>query len=332
MLMGLGTTLFEAIEFADGQVTNANFSDYNVPAFGDLPQAHARADRERRRRGPRAGGDRAAAGPARDRQRARFARRARDRAADHRRARAGGAGAMKVDVFLNGRAATLEARSDEMLLPALRRQRPAVGARDVRDRRLRRLHGAARRRAGVRLPDAHRDRGRARDHRPSRASTRRIPSCARSTRRTPSSAAGARRASCSTVKAMQPGDDDPRGARRQPVPLRLLREDRGGGARDASRDLRRRRRRSRSARWKATRVVDLGFDGDMVAFIAAGAPEGARSDAGEARLLAPAAPALAARLPRLRGPHEERALAPRPRRSRTSGTTSPPTTRGCPTP
>ncbi len=38
MLMGLGTTLFEAVEFADGQVTNANVSDYNVPAFGDLPK------------------------------------------------------------------------------------------------------------------------------------------------------------------------------------------------------------------------------------------------------------------------------------------------------
>ena len=38
MLMGLGTTLFEAVEFADGQVTNANFSDYNVPAFGDMPK------------------------------------------------------------------------------------------------------------------------------------------------------------------------------------------------------------------------------------------------------------------------------------------------------
>jgi CO/xanthine dehydrogenase Mo-binding subunit len=38
MLMGLGTTLFEAVEFVDGQVTNANLSDYNVPAFGDLPR------------------------------------------------------------------------------------------------------------------------------------------------------------------------------------------------------------------------------------------------------------------------------------------------------
>jgi len=37
LLMGLGTTLFEAIEFADGQVANANLSDYNLPATGDLP-------------------------------------------------------------------------------------------------------------------------------------------------------------------------------------------------------------------------------------------------------------------------------------------------------
>jgi CO/xanthine dehydrogenase Mo-binding subunit len=38
MLMGLGTALFEGIEFADGQVSNANLSDYNVPAAGDLPR------------------------------------------------------------------------------------------------------------------------------------------------------------------------------------------------------------------------------------------------------------------------------------------------------
>ena len=37
MIMGLGTTLFEHVAFADGQVTNANFSDYNIPALGDLP-------------------------------------------------------------------------------------------------------------------------------------------------------------------------------------------------------------------------------------------------------------------------------------------------------
>jgi CO/xanthine dehydrogenase Mo-binding subunit len=38
LTMGLGTALFEAIEFADGQVANANLSDYNVPAIGDLPE------------------------------------------------------------------------------------------------------------------------------------------------------------------------------------------------------------------------------------------------------------------------------------------------------
>jgi CO/xanthine dehydrogenase Mo-binding subunit len=38
MIMGLGTALLEAIQFADGQVTNANLSDYNIPAAADLPK------------------------------------------------------------------------------------------------------------------------------------------------------------------------------------------------------------------------------------------------------------------------------------------------------
>jgi CO/xanthine dehydrogenase Mo-binding subunit len=37
MMMGLGTALFEEITFADGQVMNANLSDYSIPAAGDLP-------------------------------------------------------------------------------------------------------------------------------------------------------------------------------------------------------------------------------------------------------------------------------------------------------
>jgi CO/xanthine dehydrogenase Mo-binding subunit len=37
MIMGLGTALLEEIQFADGQVTNANLSDYNIPAAADLP-------------------------------------------------------------------------------------------------------------------------------------------------------------------------------------------------------------------------------------------------------------------------------------------------------
>jgi CO/xanthine dehydrogenase Mo-binding subunit len=37
MIMGLGTALMEGIAFADGQVANANFSDYNIPAAADLP-------------------------------------------------------------------------------------------------------------------------------------------------------------------------------------------------------------------------------------------------------------------------------------------------------
>jgi CO/xanthine dehydrogenase Mo-binding subunit len=38
MIMGLGTALMEEIAFADGQVTNANLSDYNIPAAADLPR------------------------------------------------------------------------------------------------------------------------------------------------------------------------------------------------------------------------------------------------------------------------------------------------------
>lgn len=38
MIMGLGTALFEELAFADGQVMNANLSDYNIPAAADLPE------------------------------------------------------------------------------------------------------------------------------------------------------------------------------------------------------------------------------------------------------------------------------------------------------
>jgi CO/xanthine dehydrogenase Mo-binding subunit len=37
MIMGLGTSLFEEVVAADGQVANANLSDYPVPSFADLP-------------------------------------------------------------------------------------------------------------------------------------------------------------------------------------------------------------------------------------------------------------------------------------------------------
>jgi CO/xanthine dehydrogenase Mo-binding subunit len=48
LIMGLGTALFEAIDFGDGQVANANLSDYNVPAPGDLPRrfTHELIERE----------------------------------------------------------------------------------------------------------------------------------------------------------------------------------------------------------------------------------------------------------------------------------------------
>src|SRR5215212_5269050 len=48
MIMGLGTTLFESNEFAEGQITNANLSDYNVPAMDDMPNtlSHELVERE----------------------------------------------------------------------------------------------------------------------------------------------------------------------------------------------------------------------------------------------------------------------------------------------
>jgi isoquinoline 1-oxidoreductase len=38
VVMGLGGALFEAIEFDDGRITNARFSDYRVPRFRDMPK------------------------------------------------------------------------------------------------------------------------------------------------------------------------------------------------------------------------------------------------------------------------------------------------------
>ncbi len=37
MIMGLGSALYEEVVFADGQVANANLSDYAIPSFADLP-------------------------------------------------------------------------------------------------------------------------------------------------------------------------------------------------------------------------------------------------------------------------------------------------------
>ena len=37
VVMGIGAALYESIEFADGQITNANLGDYQLPAFRDIP-------------------------------------------------------------------------------------------------------------------------------------------------------------------------------------------------------------------------------------------------------------------------------------------------------
>ena len=46
--MGLGTTLFESNEFAEGQIANANLSDYNIPSIDDMPTtlSHELMERE----------------------------------------------------------------------------------------------------------------------------------------------------------------------------------------------------------------------------------------------------------------------------------------------
>jgi CO/xanthine dehydrogenase Mo-binding subunit len=47
MIMGLGTALYESIDFEDGQVTNANLSDYEIPSLADLPElTHDLVERE----------------------------------------------------------------------------------------------------------------------------------------------------------------------------------------------------------------------------------------------------------------------------------------------
>jgi isoquinoline 1-oxidoreductase len=38
VVMGIGGALFEAIEFANGKITNAHLSDYRVPRFSDSPE------------------------------------------------------------------------------------------------------------------------------------------------------------------------------------------------------------------------------------------------------------------------------------------------------
>ena len=124
MTMGLGTALFEAIDVADGQVANANLSDYNLPAAGDLPArfTHELIERE----GAEAHGlgetvlppVPAAIGNALGLARHRAAR-----AADDAGARAGGdRPAMRMQLILNGERRGLTCEPTEMLLDVLERE------------------------------------------------------------------------------------------------------------------------------------------------------------------------------------------------------------------
>ena len=143
-------------------------------------------------------------------------------------------GRVNIDVQLNGTATTLQCAPTSMLLDVLRDAGPHVGPRDLRDRRLRRLHRAARRRARVRLPDDGRAGRRAATSPPSRDS--------RATTRSQRAFVEHHAFQCGwctpgfvlTAKDLLDDSSDPqptrrsRGARRQPVPLRLLREDHRG--------------------------------------------------------------------------------------------------------
>ncbi len=227
LTMGLGTALFEAIEFADGQVTNANLSDYNVPAIGDLPRRFTHEIIEREGAEVHGLGETvlppvpAAIGnalyslglevyelPIR-RARARGAR------------RAGGASPppipsrydsplpkprrreLRIVLRLNGPPAELECGADEMLMDVL----PREGLASVRMTCGIGVCGACTvlidGEPHVGVPDARR-RGPGPRSRPWRVSAAPIRCSAPSSTRMPSSAAGAPRASCSPPRRCWP--------------------------------------------------------------------------------------------------------------------------------
>ena len=48
IVMGIGSALFEATEYADGQMLTTTFSDYQVPAFADSRRSPRRSSRAAR--------------------------------------------------------------------------------------------------------------------------------------------------------------------------------------------------------------------------------------------------------------------------------------------
>src|SRR5918996_1072684 len=179
--------------------------------------------------------------------------------------------------------------------------RPPRRARHLRGRAVRGLHRAARRRADLLLhparsprpgPRGHHRRGRAR-RRPGRAGLRpppRLPVRLLHPRHGPHRQVLPRRVRAGQAVPV-PGADR-RVPRRQPVPLRLLREDhrRGAGGGLVKYVTYQAGGGARVGRLDGATVVDVGFEGDMTAFIEAGAPTGPERPVAEARLLAPIRP------------------------------------------
>jgi len=180
MTMGLGTALFESVDFNEGQVTNANLSDYNVPTARDAAAlTHELVERE----GapihglgetalppvPAAIGNAFASlgielydlpmTPERVLERSTAARPPRRRPTWRH-------GGDEGSVRPRRRARRAGGRRGPDARRRSARRRSPQRARDLRDRRLRRVHRHRRRRAGVRMPDARRAGRRAqRDHR-----------------------------------------------------------------------------------------------------------------------------------------------------------------------
>ena len=208
---------------------------------------------------------------------------------------------MRIELELNG-AARAGGRRRRAAARGAPPRRAAERAPDLRHRRLRRLHGARGGRADLVLPAAGAAGRRARRPR-SRASATDLVSVL-SRRGLPVrllyARHGADRRGCSSPTPSP--ERDPRGAGRQPLPLRLPAHRAGGAASGGdAREARHLHGGRRSPAWSAarpTRSSDLGFDGDMVAFIAGGdelraAPRptwSGRRRVEAARLLAPLRP------------------------------------------
>ena len=138
MILGLGTALFEELQFTEGQMTNPNLSDYNIASALGLRLHPAPGDGDPRGRGARARRDRRASGPAGHRQRRGLTGVRRTRPPVDARAGSGRrlveyvvlrGGPMNLNLRVNGRDITVETEPETMLVDVLRDQVGLTGPR-----------------------------------------------------------------------------------------------------------------------------------------------------------------------------------------------------------